>query len=157
MEAGIERPEDIPVLASWGRRLAAYLIDNLVLLLANVPAVAIIVAGLAQTPDNNGLFVLGAALFVLSAFVVPAVYFTMLHGRSGQTLGKRWLRLRVVDAQTGVGIGYGRAFGRWLLVAVVNFLCGLLGLLDGLWPLWDQQNQTWHDKAVSTVVVKLPA
>src|SRR2546423_2253971 len=152
----MERPEGIPVLASWGRRVGAYMIDNLVLLLANVPGVAIIVAGLAQTPDNKGLFALGAVLFLLSALVVPAVYFTILHGRSGQTLGKRWLRLRVVDAETGVAIGYGRAFGRWLLVAVLNFLCGLLGLLDGLWPLWDQQNQTWHDKAVSSVVVKLP-
>ena len=130
----MERPEGIPVLASWGRRLAAYLIDNLVLLLANVPGFAILIAGVARTPDSTGLVVLGGALIVLSVFVAPAVYFTMLHGRSGQTLGKRWL-----------------------LVAVLNFFCGLLGLLDGLWPLWDQQNQAWHDKAVSTVVVKLPA
>jgi uncharacterized RDD family membrane protein YckC len=153
----MERPEGIPVLASWGRRLAAYLIDNLVLLLANVPGFAILIAGVARTPDSTGLVVLGGALIVLSVFVAPAIYFTMLHGRSGQTLGKRWLRLRVVDAETGAAIGYGRAFGRWLLVTVLNFFCGLLGLLDGLWPLWDQQNQTWHDKAVSTVVVKLPA
>src|SRR2546423_12604104 len=90
----MERPEDIPVLASWGRRLVAYLIDNLVLLLANVPAGATIVARLAQTPDNKGLFALRAGLFLLSALVAPAGYFTMLHRRSRQTLGKRWLPLR---------------------------------------------------------------
>jgi uncharacterized RDD family membrane protein YckC len=28
------------------------------------------------------------------------------------------------------------------------------GLLDLLWPLWDEQRQTLHDKAVGSFVVK---
>jgi uncharacterized RDD family membrane protein YckC len=29
-----------------------------------------------------------------------------------------------------------------------------VGLLDVLWPLWDAKNQTLHDKAVGTVVLR---
>jgi len=149
--AGIERPEGIPELASWGRRLGAYLIDQLLLA---VP-VGIGIGLIAAAPDNSGLSVVGVVVTLAGVILGPAIYYTTLRGSSGQTVAKRWLGLRVVDAQTGAAIGYGRAFGRWLLFFVLNLLCGILSLLDGLWPLWDAQNRTWHDKAVSTVVVRL--
>ena len=33
-------------------------------------------------------------------------------------------------------------------------LVGALVLLDVLWPLWDEQKQTLHDKAAGTFVIK---
>ena len=33
---------------------------------------------------------------------------------------------------------------------------GILFLLDNLWPLWDDDNQTLHDKVVGTYVVYIP-
>jgi uncharacterized RDD family membrane protein YckC len=148
-------PPGVPQLAGWGRRFAAYCIDNLLLLLPFPVAIAVLIAG--DEAGNDAVKIAGGVLFVL-AFLAQPVYFTVLHGRTaGQTLGKRWLGLRVVDARVGGPIGYGRAFGRWMITFVFGFFCAILTILDGLWPLWDEQRQCWHDKVASSVVVKLPA
>jgi uncharacterized RDD family membrane protein YckC len=152
----MERPPGVPELASWGRRLGAFLLDQLLILLTTVPGFALIGLAVAANPDSGPLATVGVVLVLGAIFLVPPIYYTVLHGRSGQTLAKRWLGLRVVDADTAGPIGYGRAFGRWLLYFVLNLVCGVLVLLDGLWPLWDAQNQTWHDKAASSVVIRLP-
>jgi hypothetical protein len=62
--------------------------------------------------------------------------------------------LTVVDNRTGAPIGFGRAFGRYLLAVVFGAACGLLQLLDSLWPLWDDEKQTLRDKATSAIVVR---
>ena len=83
-------------------------------------------------------------------------------GPTGQTFGKKILKVRVVDDDTASPIGTGRGMGRALVPVAIGVigvtpLLGLvafvLGLLDGLWPLWDARRQTWHDKAVGSVVV----
>ncbi len=77
-----------------------------------------------------------------------------MHGRErGQTLGKRWLGIRVVADSTGRSIGYGRAFGRYAISVVFGIFI-IPALLDYLWPLWDEKNQALHDKVVGSVVVK---
>ena len=139
--------------SSWGRRVGAYLLDTLVLV---VPLIAIVIFALAagnpDDEDDSSWAVIGIAY--LLTIVAPFVYFTVMHGReSGQTLGKRWLGIRVVDDSTGTSIGYGRAFGRYAITVVFGlFILPLL--LDYLWPLWDRKNQALHDKVVGSVVVK---
>jgi uncharacterized RDD family membrane protein YckC len=60
----------------------------------------------------------------------------------------------VQHERTGNPIGYGSAAGRYLItVAFGIFYLPLL--LDYLWPLWDDRNQTLHDKVVSSVVVRV--
>jgi uncharacterized RDD family membrane protein YckC len=41
-------------------------------------------------------------------------------------------------------------------VPLIGTLFGLLGLLNYLWPLWDQKRQALHDKVASTNVVVGP-
>ena len=84
------------------------------------------------------------------ALAVGIAYFGYLEGSaSGQTLGKKWIGIRVIDFNTGGPIGPGRAviryFGRW-----VSAIACLLGYL---WMLWDKEKQTWHDKFANDVVV----
>jgi uncharacterized RDD family membrane protein YckC len=83
-------------------------------------------------------------------------------GPDGQTLGKRVLRIRVVDADTGELIGPQRGIGRatvpsaFGLMVVSPFLLPVgfvLAILNGLWPLWDGRRQTFHDKVVRSAVV----
>lgn len=83
-------------------------------------------------------------------------------GPDGQTLGKRLLRIRVVDEATAAPIGPGRGLGRAAVPAALGLLVVvpallpvgfLLAILNGLWPLWDARRQTFHDKAVRSVVV----
>ena len=143
--AAAPRPGGERGYASWGRRVGAYLLDSLVLI---VPLVVLIVVFVAADVWA------GVLVAYLAILVLPFVYFTVMHGgESGQTFGKRWLGIRVVGDEAGNSIGYGRAFGRYAITVVFSlFLIPLL--LDYLWPLWDTKHQALHDKVVGSVVVR---
>jgi uncharacterized RDD family membrane protein YckC len=87
--------------------------------------------------------------------LVPAVLYTVWWyrrlGRTGQTPGRKAVGVKVVDANTGLPVGGGRAFGREI---VAGFSLYALGL-GYLWAAWDKRKQTWHDKVITTVVVRV--
>lgn len=92
--------------------------------------------------------------------VVTLAYNGLLDGAEhGQTVGKRLFKIRTIDAGTGGKLGVTRGLGRAGISALLQFISGfslvltLPSLLDVLWPLWDPQRQTWHDKAAGSVVV----
>ena len=71
-----------------------------------------------------------------------------LQGTTGQSLGRRVARTKLVTIETGQPVGFGRA--------VVRQICHGLGLGIGyLWPLWDGQRQTVADKIVGAVVIRV--
>ena len=74
-------------------------------------------------------------------------------GVKGATIGKRVMGIRVQDSTTGQVIGIGRAFVRYLVLAVTGSIC-FVGYLS---PFFDSppggRYQGWHDKAASDVVV----
>ena len=84
------------------------------------------------------------------AIAAAAFYFGKLDGVGGQSLGKKAMGIRVADAATGAPIGFGRGVGRYFF----KFISALVCLLGFLWAAWDPRKQTWHDKAVRSVVVK---
>ena len=145
--------------ASWGRRLAAYMIDGVVLL---VPFLAIggISALMAYredeaNPGTDSAWWIGVVIAVLGYILAPFVYYTVLHGNAaGQTIGKRLVGIRVRKEKTGGQLGYGYAFLR-ILIPVIGWTClSFLAVIDYLWPLWDEKNQTVHDKAAGSIVVR---
>lgn len=69
--------------------------------------------------------------------------------RTGQSVGKRLVHVRVVDA-TASPPGVGRTIMR-LLLHLVDLLPAGLGFL---WPLWDVHGQTFADKLTGTTVVR---
>ena len=73
-------------------------------------------------------------------------------GKTGQTWGRRIVGIKVIGETTGEPIGFGRALGRQLFAA---FISGQIFYLGYLWMLWDDKKQTWHDKVVSSIVVKV--
>lgn len=77
-------------------------------------------------------------------------YFTLFVGESGQTPGKKLLGISIVRVN-GRSVSYGQALTRALGYYVSSLLFGL----GFLWALWDRRNQTWHDKLVGTVVVRV--
>lgn len=119
-------------------------------------------SGLYSAPFLLAMFVVGdfnEQRFDLAAFYgfgIPAwlSFFALLvyfdGSRRGQTPGKMLVGTRVVDEANGTAIGYRRALGRRL----VYLLGGLPLYLGWLWCLWDRRNQTWHDKAAGSVVVR---
>lgn len=75
------------------------------------------------------------------------IYNIYLLGRDGATLGKRWMKIKVLD-QNNQPLGFGKAFLRELVKGILGNLCFLLYL----WPLFDDQKQGLHDKILSTHV-----
>jgi len=155
-------------LADPARRLGARLLDWVIF----IPVFALL-AGIAlalvaphagrifppNNPDPNAttptpgfvwlyLAVFGAAAINGVAFVAYEVVATVRYGR---TLGKRWMKIRIVRTD-GSPVRWARSFGRIGLYLASGCL-SYLGLLDPLWCLWDNNRQCLHDKAVDTLVV----
>lgn len=121
--------------AGFGRRLAAQLLDALML-----SAVGALLGLLA--PDSVGVQVLVAVGSVL--------YYVLFIGMRGQTPGKMALGVRVVGPDGGVP-GVGRAFLREVLGKFVSSLILCVGYL---WMLWDAKRQCVHDKIAGTLVLR---
>ncbi|QBI53503.1 RDD family protein [Streptomonospora litoralis] len=151
-----------PPPASFGARAGAYLIDL-------VPAAAIAAAALygplflliwlldpnnSATGENIVLTCIPLA-FLLSAFCSFS-YYWIPHARSGRTLGKLVLGIRVIRMKTGEPPSLGLSAGRQLVALAMASLSCIGLLVDLLWPLWDGPLcQALHDKAVGTRVVKV--
>ena len=125
------------VYASWGRRVAAYVIDWIVLLIVAIASAWVF-------PDP--------AYFFLCFLVFPFTYFATLHALFGRTVGKRLLGM-VVRRTNGDRIEAGTAVGRTLIQLIL--VLTLVGyFVDSLWPLWSARAQALHDKAADTVVIR---
>lgn len=121
--------------ADLGIRFVAALIDGI--LVGVAMGVLSAVLGLERT-GYQGLSTLASI-----------VYFAVMEGMpAGQTIGKKAMKIRVIDFDTGGPIET-RAWVRSIVRVVSGFACGL----GFLWALWDPQKQTWHDKAAGSVVV----
>jgi uncharacterized RDD family membrane protein YckC len=90
--------------------------------------------------------------YVLIATAIQVTYLVIQLGIWGKTLGNRAVSTVVVNADDGAAIGWGKAIGRTGAAVALN-LTLIGGLLDVLWPLWDERMQTLHDKMAGTLVV----
>jgi uncharacterized RDD family membrane protein YckC len=139
-------------LASWGRRLAALIVDMVVL--GTVIGLALYASGMGAEELRERIQD-GETMLVVLLFLVPeAIYYTALIGSRSQTFGKMALRIKVVDAESRSPIGYARAFRRWLSTAALRALFTVPTVVDHLWPLRDPRNQALHDKFARSVVVR---
>jgi uncharacterized RDD family membrane protein YckC len=136
--------------AAYGRRAAAWIID--LLLQAFIVAPILPLLGVEVDGDLGQLPELPSSAVVL-VLAVSLAYATLFHGAArGQTPGKMLLRIRVV-AVDGQRLGYGRAFLRTATAVLLLNLLTVPGIVDMLWPLWDAQRQTLHDKAARSIVI----
>ncbi|MFJ6121018.1 RDD family protein [Streptomyces sp. NPDC092129] len=126
-----------PPYANWGQRFLGTLVDGLVFL---VPYLLVILGR-----DTPALAVIGG----LAIFAV-AIWQLIMEGRTGQTLGKKALGIRLVRESDGQPLGIGMAFVRRL----AHFLDSLACYLGWLWPLWDAKKQTFADKVCSSIVIR---
>jgi uncharacterized RDD family membrane protein YckC len=139
-------------LASWGRRLAALLVDGAVL--TAIVLTTMLAAGVPLDDVNSTIWD-GSSLALIALFVLPeAIYDTVMIGSRNQTFGKMAVGIKVVGADDRAPIGYARAFRRWLSTAALWALFTVPGVVDHLWPLHDRRNQTFHDKFARSVVVR---
>ncbi|WP_245535333.1 RDD family protein [Segniliparus rotundus] len=142
-----------PQIATWGQRAGACLIDFLILL----PFVVLdemVKAHMASSglyAGTSGGAAVASALLMLGLMVVWIWNVVVQQGRTGQTVGKETMKIRLVGASSGEPVGKGRCFARQ-----TAHLLDALPLFTGyLWPLWDENRQTFADKAARTVVVQM--
>ncbi|MDQ3720373.1 MAG: RDD family protein [Actinomycetota bacterium] len=109
--------------------------------------------------DGGGFTIAANVVGVVIGFVIYSVYTGILMTRqgpqNGQTVGKQALGIRVVRTD-GHPITLGTvAVRHWLMKFIVFGYLAILTLyiatlLNYLWPLWDDENRTFHDMAAST-------
>lgn len=136
-------------LASAGQRLGAYLIDTLVLtgmLFVMLLGIGLFTSVLAAISES--LVPVARVFGWLVLLAVPFGYLLVFNAR-GQTLGKRVLRIAVVDRASGRPIGIGRSAARTAMMMVMGLPLGL-GYLSI--PL-SMRLRGWHDQVADDVVV----
>lgn len=135
--------------AGFWRRLAATLIDTVLLLAVSIPIMMIFGRGMMQSmrpgtlptvPDLNGL---------LLNYVLPLALTVYFWVKFLGTPGKLLLGCRVVDATTGAPLRAGQAVLRYIayIVSTLPFCLGFL------WIAWDKRKQGFHDKIAKSVVI----
>jgi uncharacterized RDD family membrane protein YckC len=156
----------------WFDRAVAFLIDQVpifvVLMVAYfvVFAGSLAVIGTSQAHcSSTGSYVdcsdsapSGAAavfmgFLVIVMFALPLVYaiwnYGYKQGTTGQSIGKKVMKFKVVSESTGQPIGFGMSLVRQIAHLADSFAC----YIGYLFPLWDAKRQTFADKIMSTVCV----
>ncbi|MGV9403812.1 RDD family protein, partial [Streptomyces sp. NPDC003667] len=154
--------------AGLGKRLAARLVDNLVV--GAVTAAAAVPLGTRAADhiqdkidearlsgrtvtvwliDGTTGTALGIVVGILLVFGV--LYEVLPTARWGRTLGKKLCGIEVRDIEAHEPPAFGAALRRWLVYSVPGLLG--IGLIGVLWGLFDRPwRQCWHDKAAHTFV-----
>jgi uncharacterized RDD family membrane protein YckC len=154
--------------ASWGRRVLGYLVDTFFGVVASIPLIVGYVmlfpeldlrtdpvTGEAVAGPNSHVSGATVGMLVLGGIVLLAftLWNTVIRqGRTGYSLGKTVVGIRLVKVSTGEPMGAGLCFVRQLAHYVDSLIC----YLGWLWPLWDPRRQTLADKIMSTVVIIQP-
>ncbi len=152
------------VAGFWQRALAGA-VDGLVLLplVVTTGAIALtLAAGVSALPRPSELGFTyainlalangstGPAVLIMTALVV-GLYFFVFSSLSGQTLGKRLFKIRVID-----GFGETPTVGRSLRRILGYVLSALLFSLGFLWIGFDREKRGLHDWIAGTYVVQVP-
>jgi hypothetical protein len=106
--------------------------------------------------DNNKIQT-GQYLAGLVGIVLALVYLVPSTALTGQTLGKRFRKLKVVRVD-GSPVGWSASFVRFALPVVLAVAVPSIGPVVGLglviWSLRDPNHQGVHDKLAKTIVVE---
>ncbi|GAB2582847.1 RDD family protein [Paractinoplanes abujensis] len=165
-------PAGVP-LAEFTQRLLAYMIDMALLSAVGfvlfAPAFLVMFSRM-QFPDPYDsqpdfdevltdwfvpLLLLEVGFFALM-MVLYFVYAVEYMHRSGQTLGKKAMKIRIVPLDPALRLTRGMAAKRYLVEYVGGMFVPFFSWVDGLWQLQDKPyQQTLHDKFARTVVVKV--
>ncbi|MEO6996960.1 MAG: RDD family protein [Terracoccus sp.] len=170
----IKTTSDGVPLASWGRRLGAWVIDGVILVILTYVGARVFVPGYIDTvqqfvdaagaqdqPSMNALvsqLTSESAKAGLVSWVITAVYCIAFWTTTAQTPGKMAVGISVRRADQPGPLDLLTSVRRRLIsivqiLPVVGGIYFLIFLIDYLWPLWDDKRQALHDKVAQTQVV----
>jgi uncharacterized RDD family membrane protein YckC len=156
----IETPELLELrlpLAGFGPRALAWVIDSLIIGVGSIILFGLVIAALAGSlfgrgADNSHAMLVFMVLLGVVALFGPVIYYVLFeYFWNGQTLGKRWLGIRVIR-RGGLPLGFGQVLIRNLL-RIIDYLPsnGLAGLIAFFVTKYQQRI---GDLAADTVVVR---
>ncbi len=139
------------ILARWSTRFWAWLVDFVIVIVAFEILFAIAYAPLAFTQNFNGNTPppwLGGARYAIQSLVFFA-YWTYFESDTGQSLGKRLLKIKTTDMAGNVADAKS--------IAIQSFGKAFLLPLDVLlgWIFTNDKRQRLLSRAANTIVVKI--
>lgn len=149
-----EAPQSFrPVYAGFWIRLAAYLIDSIVIQVASSILMFIFMGSLFLNPDSmeNTEAVLGRVLpMYVILFVGSWLYYALMESSAQQgTLGKMAVSIKVTD-MNGDRISFGNATGRFF----GKIISGLILCIGYIMVGFTENKQGLHDMMAGTLVVQ---
>jgi len=158
LPAGLPGGSGQLVLAPYGRRVVAYVLDALIVSAIAIAVMAPLGIGFFAVDSDTGIFALVAAAilaFVVVALVAILYAPVMMWKTNGKTVGRMAAGTRVVRAG-GEPMTFGVAMLREVVIKalVVGIASSIIPfipwLVDILWPLWDEENRALHDFPTNT-------
>jgi uncharacterized RDD family membrane protein YckC len=138
--------------ASYGKRVLAWFVDNLCIGMISGVTLGI---GLALILTDS-VTPIGVGLIIISPVAILGFVFWNLvfrQGRTGQTIGKSLMSIKLVSTESGGPVGAGSSFVRGLVAWALNLVTGgLFSLVDLLFPLFDKNGQRVVDKMLKMQV-----
>ncbi|MFI9806075.1 RDD family protein [Streptomyces sp. NPDC052301] len=145
----------MPPLADSGKRTLARIID-MILVGIVVWLVTWPIGAHEYNVNTDRIETSGTIWQSVVAAVLYVAYDTFLIARTGQTLGKKWLHMRVANLDNGATPSTQTSLNRALVLWVpFAFCCACIWTaICGGWSFFDKPyKQGLHDKAAKTVVV----
>lgn len=140
------------VPADYVQRVVAYLIDYAVVF---VPAVIVVAVAVLIGSASSALGVIIGVVGMIAVIGFSIWNLFIRQGSTGQTIGKSQQNITLIKDETGRPPGGGMTFVRYLVAGLIsNVTCGIYGILDILWPLWDVDKKRLTDKILKMSVVK---
>jgi uncharacterized RDD family membrane protein YckC len=145
-------------LATYGQRFAGSFIDGLLYSVTGIPGLIAFISVYSKELTSGADHMPATLALVFIGPLLLAIYQWSLVARTGQTIAKRWLRMRIVREETGTPPGFvnGVLLRSWLFVAagMLPVAGGCLGLADPIAIFFGNRRQTLHDRVARTLVIQ---
>ena len=164
-----------PDLAHTWRRLLAFVIDAVILTLVTGALWGRLLASFANRMSRAAAAIAGHShaargaygrvlshttgpylLVLVPTIILAILYYWLLTGYWGTTIGKRAVGAWVVTAADRSRVSLRRAFVRALVFVLGGEVIPLFFVVDNLWMTADARLQARHDRAAGTLVVRTP-
>jgi uncharacterized RDD family membrane protein YckC len=163
VDSGVAPGEQQQLLADRGTRFVAQLLDGLLTLVVAAPGPIIGLtqldpAALSSSNPFRAFSGFGSTALLISGPLVLGllIYQWYLVATTGQSLAKKWMRVRIVRYEDGGPVGFvkGVVLRSWILMVVawIPYVGGLIRIIDAL-VIFGEERRCMHDLIAGTKVV----
>jgi uncharacterized RDD family membrane protein YckC len=137
-------------------RFVALLIDGIILGIISYILIFLFAASAITIDASTGAVSFGPAYYAAVALVIviELLYFTLLLGRYGQSVGMMAVKIKVVSEADSGPITYGAAFIRTILLYIDEIPYAIPFLLGAILIWTSEKKQRLGDRVAHTVVLK---